>query len=203
MVFKIITIPTERKKIMERYNLNEYNRKKQMFRFGLGIGQMVSKPLLSVFFLLPIVSAFLLDYIEKRFLTVFSVAEILKPIFSFCLTFVTVVLPIALTIYILQTIGEITAKKYEAKICMCFDKKQLENGNPVIVSKKQDKNAITVEWFSYIPKHIWEERQNYIADIFNIRIVNISYGKKANRIILSAIKGKRSNSKGVIYDETI
>lgn len=174
-----------------------------MFRCRLGIEQIVSKPLLSVIFLLPIISAFLLDYIVKRFLTVFSVAEMLKPIFSFCLNFVTVVLPIVFAVYIVYTIGELTAKKYESKICMCFDKKQLENGNPVLVSKKIDENAVTLEWFAFIPKHIWEERRNYIADIFNVRIVSIDYGKKANRIIISAIKGKTSNSESVIYDETI
>lgn len=181
----------------------EYNRKKQLFRCRLGIEQIISKPLLSVVFLLPIISAFLLDYIVKRFLTVFSVAEMLKPIFSFCLNFVTVVLPIVFAVYILQTIGELTAKKYEAKICMCFDKKYLENGNPVLVSKKKDKKAVTLNWFSFIPKDLWEDRQNYIADIFNLRIVSIDYGKKANRIIISAVKGKTSNSEGVIYDETI
>lgn len=188
---------------MERYNVNEYNRKKQIFRCRLGIEQIILKPFLSVFFLLPIISIFLLNCIKTKFLTVFSVAEMLKPVFAFCLNFVTVVLPFVFAVYIIQTIGELSAKKYEAKICICFDKKQLENGTPVLVSKKQDKNAITAEWFSYIPKYIWEEKQNYIADIFNVRIISINYAKRANRIIISAIKGKTSNSNGVIYDETI
>lgn len=189
-------------KYLEKYNLREYNRKKSVFRLKLGIQQIILKPLLSFLILLPIISAFLLNYIGKRFLTLFSVAEILNPIFSFCLNFVTVVLPIVFAVYILQTIGEIVAKKYESKISMCFDK-QLKNGSPVLVSKKQNKNSITLEWFAFIPKYIWEERQAYIADIFNARIISIDYGKKANRIVITAVKGKTSNSEGVIYDETI
>lgn len=190
-------------KYLEKYNLREYNRKKSVFRLKLGIQQIILKPLLSFFILIPIITAVLLDRIKTKFLTVFSVAEILKPIFSFCLNFVTVVLPIVFAVYILQTIGEIVAKKYESKISMCFDKKQLKNGSPVLVSKKQNKNAITLEWFAFIPKYIWEEKQAYIADIFNARIISIDYGKKANRIVITAVKGKTSNSEGVIYDETI
>lgn len=188
---------------MNNYNARDYERKKQRYRLKLGIQQFITYPVLNIVWLLPLLSVFLLNYLRKVFFSAFSVAKILKPTFSFCLLFLTIILPILITIFILETSGKLKAISDESKVEMCFEKKQLENGKPILVSKKQDKNIITTEWFSYIPKHIWDEKQSNIADIFNVRIISIDYGKKANRIVLTAVKGKTSNSEGAIYDETI
>ena len=165
--------------------------------------QFITYPVLNIVWLLPLLSVFLLNHLRKVFFSALSVAKILQPSFSFCLLFLTIILPILITIFILEMSGKLKAICDESKVEMCFEKKQLENGKPILVSKKQDKNIITTEWFSYIPKHIWEERQAYIADVFNSRIIRIEYSEKANRIVITAINGKTSNSKGVIYDETI
>lgn len=185
------------------YNARDYQRKKQRYRLKLGIQQFITYPVLNIVWLLPLLSVFLLNYLRKVFFSAFSVAKILQPTFSFCLLFLTIILPILITIFILEMSGKLKAISDESKVEMCFEKKQLENGKPILVSKKQDKNIITTEWFSYIPKHIWEERQSYIADVFNSRIIRIEYSEKANRIVITAINSKTSNSKGVIYDETI
>ena len=129
----------------------------------------------------------------------------MRPIFEFCLAFTTVIVPIAIIMFILQTVGEITARKDEEKIALCFNKKQLENGLPILISKKYNKKKriIIKTFFTYIPKHIWEKQQPYINDIFNIRTISIDYGKRQNTIILKTVKGRKSNVGDKIYDESI
>lgn len=189
----------------DNYNSRSYNRKKQCFRIKLGIQRFIISPALNIFWVLPLISYLLLNQLKNYYLEVFSVAEIMRPIFEFSLTVATVIIPIALFILILQTVAEFTARKDESKAAMCFNKKQIENGTPILVSKKRgkNKNILVRTFYTYIPLHIWKEQQAYIDDIFNVRTIGIDYGKRANTIVLTTTKGRKSNIEDKIYDESI
>ena len=190
---------------MTEYSFKSYNHKKQFARVKLGIQCFVLYPVLNLLWFLPFASFLLLNQLKSFFLEVFSVAEIMRPIFKFSLIVATIIIPIALIFSILLTVAEFTARKYESKVAMCFDKKQLENGTPILLSKKhgKNKNIIILTFFTYIPLHIWNEKKSYIDDIFNVRTISIEYGKRANTIVLTTAKGRVSKIEDKIYDETI
>lgn len=190
---------------MQEYNSRMLNRKKQWYRTKLGIQRFVICPALNVLWVLPLSSALLLNKLKNCYLEAFSVAEIMRPIFEFSLIVATVIIPIALVFIILETVAEISARKCESKATLCFNKKHLESGSPILISKKQgkNKNILIRTFFTYIPLHIWIEQQAYIDDIFNVRTISIEYGKQANTIILTTAKGRKSNVEDKIYDETI
>ena len=190
---------------MQEYSLKILNRKKQLYRINLGIQRFILCPALNFLWVLPLSCALLLNRLKNYYLEAFSVAEIMRPFFEFSLTVATVIIPIALVFLILETVAEISARKCESKAMLCFNKKHLDNGSPILISKKQgkNKNIIIRTFFTYIPLHIWKEQQPYIEDIFNVRIISIEYGKRANTIILITAKGRKSNVEDKIYDETI
>ena len=190
---------------MSQYSLKLYNRKKRLSRIKLGIQRFVLCPVLNVLWVLPLSCALLLNGLKNYYLEAFSVAEIMRSIFEFSLIVATVIIPFALVFLILETVAEITARKCESKAALCFNKKHLENGSPILISKKRgkNKNIVIRTFFTYIPLHIWQEQQPYINDIFNVRTVGIDYGKKANTIVLTTAKGRQSKVENKIYDETI
>ena len=190
---------------MNQYTLKLYNRKKRLSRIKLGIQRFVLCPALNVLWVLPLSSALLLNKLKNYYLEAFSVAEFMRPIFEFSLIVATVIIPIALVFLILETVAENSARKCESKAALCFNKKHLENGSPILISKKQgkNKNIVIRTFFTYIPLHIWKEQQPYIEDIFNVRTISIEYGKRANTIVLTTAKGKKSKIEDKIYDETI
>lgn len=190
---------------MTEYSFKSYNRKKQFARVKLGVQCFVLYPILNLLWFLPFASFLLLNQLKSFFLEVFSVAEIMRPIFKFSLIVATIIIPIALIFSILLTVAEFTARKYESKVAMCFDKKQLENGTPILLSKKhgRNNNITIIKFFSYIPRHIWEERQMFFEDILNVRIVSIDYGEKPNTLTVTTAKGRVSKIEDKIYDETI
>ena len=190
---------------MDEYNSKKYYQKKQLFKVKIGFQQFVLYPFLNLLWALPLISGILLNQLKIFYFRVFSVAEILRPIFKFSLNFATVIIPIALIFLVLQTVAEFSTRKDEGKILMCFSKKQLENGAPILISKRQgrSKNILIRTFYTYIPLHIWQEQQQYIEDIFNVRIISLEYGKRANTIVLKTAKGRKSNIEDKIYDETI
>ena len=190
---------------MQEYNLKILNRKKRLSRIKLGIQRFVLCPALNVLWALPLSSALLLNKLKNYYLEAFSVAEIMRPILEFSLTVATIVITVALVFLILETVAEISVRKCESKATLCFNKKHLENGSPILISKKQgkNKNIVIRTFYTYIPLHIWQEQQQYIEDIFNVRIISIEYGKRANTIVLTTAKGRKSNIEDKIYDETI
>lgn len=190
---------------MQEYNSKTLNRKKQWYRIKLGVQRFVICPAFNILWVLPLASGILLNKLKNYYLGVFSVAEIMRPFFEFSLIVATITIPIALIFLILQTVAKISARKDEGKTVMCFNKKQLENGTPILISKKQgkNKNILIRTFYTYIPLHIWKERQAYIDDILNVRTIDIEYGKRANTIVLTTAKGRKSNIEDKIYDETI
>ena len=190
---------------MQEYGLKMLNRKKRLSRLKLGIQRFVLCPVLNVLWVLPLSSALLLNKLKNCYLEVFSVAKIMRPIFEFSLIIAIIIIPIAIIFLIFQTVAELVAQKDENKILMCFKSKQLDNGSPILISKKQgkNKNIVIRTFFTYIPLHIWQEQQAYIDDIFNVRTISIEYGKRANTIVLTTAKGRKSNVEDKIYDETI
>ena len=78
-----------------------------------------------------------------------------------------------LLIYLVQMIGERTARKDEANIIIAFTNVKMFNQPPILISKRKDRKrgVIVREFYSNQPKHIWEEKMSNIEDAFSGRLV--------------------------------
>lgn len=149
-----------------------------------------------------------LDIEKKQFVIAFDVPQILASIFNGCMSFVVIFLPVIITIVIIQSIGELVARKDESDIMLVFDKKDLENGNPILIYKKKLKNkSVTVrEFYTTIPMSKWQKRKDDLADIMDVHFVgDIEYGGKSNGNIvrLKTAKGRKLVEREPLYDENL
>ncbi|MGG7174683.1 hypothetical protein ACQPV1_15325 [Clostridium neonatale] len=190
----------------EGYLTRQRNRKKQMLRFKLGTSQLMNKPLLNLFWILIVLVTILLVFVKGKLVKAFDVPQMLVPIFEFSMNFVIIILPIILSWYFIEKIGEKTAIRDEANLILVFDSKVLRCGHPILMSKKKVKgtNVIVREFFTYIPYKTWFEYKDAIADVMNVHFVEeIQYGGNhdGNRIVLKTAKGRKAIRKDVMYDE--
>lgn len=190
-----------------QYNQNRYNRKRQWYRFKLGIYQLRNYPVINIIWIGFIVGMCFLIHLRKIVLTSFDVPQLLKPVFSGCMTFFIIVFPALLVIGLLQGIGELTAKRDEADIFRAFsDNRDIKNEAPILIYKKKIKSKeVTVrEFYTTIPMERWQQKKESISDIMNIHIIGeIEYcNHNGNRIIMKSAKGRKITGRGVLYDDT-
>lgn len=190
-----------------QYNQNRYNRKRQWYRFKLGIYQLRNYPVINIIWIGIIIGMYFLIHLRKIVLTSFDVPQLLEPVFSGCMTFFIIVFPILLVIGLLQGIGELTAKRDEADIFLAFsDNRDIKNEAPILIYKKKikGKDVIVREFYTTIPMERWQQKKEAISDIMNIHIVGeIEYSKhNGNKIIMKSAKGRRVAERGVLYDDT-
>lgn len=113
--------------------------------------------------------------------------------------------------YLLETIGTLTARKDEGNLTLALKEQDLRNGVPLLIKKKKIKGTdVTVrEFYSNIPFHTWIESKEAIADSMNVHFVEpaIEYGgKKKNngkRIVIYTAKGRKPVKRGELYDEEL
>lgn len=117
-------------------------------------------------------------------------------------------IPALLILALLERIGELTARRDEAKLMVAFSANDLRNGCPILISKKKAKGTdVTVrEFYSNIPYDVWIEKKEAVADAMNVHFVEeIQYGGKNNnngkRIVIKTAKGRKPADRGVLYDE--
>lgn len=182
------------------------NRKKRQLRIRLGVLQLIHKPLMFVL-IFPIIAGICFVWIKKDMLfSLFSVSQVLFPIYKFTILIMIIMLPIILILAVLETIGDIIARRDEADLQEAFNSNELRNGCPILMNKKRVKGSDVImrEFYSSIPMRIWVERQEEIADSMNVCFVEkLKYGGRSNgkRIVMYTTEGRKMKSRGKLYDE--
>lgn len=190
-----------------QYNKNRYNRKKQWYRFKLGIQQAINYPLINLAWIVFAIGLYFLILGRNIALNSIDVPQILEPIYRWCLLLFIIIFPLLLLVAFLQGIAEAIARRDEADVYRVFsDKRDVKNEAPILIYKKKVKNkdVIIREFYTTIPMERWQDRKEAISDIMNIHIIgDIEYSNhNGNRIIFKSAKGRKPMERGVLYDDT-
>ena len=194
----------------KQYNELRHNRKRQQYRFLLGIQQLWNHPILNLIWLLFGIGVVFLVIAEKKYIANMNVYPMFEKLFYACMTALTIIFPIICAIGIVQFIGYIFAIRDEADMEIVFgDKRDIKNQPPILIYKKKDrKSGVTKrEFYTTIPMERWQEKKEGICDRLDIHIVgDITYGgKKKNKgylIYFESAKGRKPKERGVLYDDT-
>lgn len=181
-------------------------RKQQYLRVRLGILQLMHVPSLNLVWL-PIIAGAVFLWVEKDMVfKFFDVPGLLFPIYRCVVMALVVLIPILCVIAMLDVIGERTARTDEAKLYIAFSAKELRNGCPILMEKRNVKGDVTIrEFYSDIPMKSWIEKKEELADAFNCHFVGeqIFYGGKSDgkRIVIVTAKGRKPVPRGNLYDD--
>ena len=194
----------------KEFNEKRHNRKKQEYRFILGIQQLWNYPLLNLVSLLFAVGVVFLVMAERKYIASVEVYPMFETIFSVCMTAITITFPIICAFGIVQFIGFCFAIKDEADLEIVFgDKRDVKNQPPMLISKKKDrKSGVTKrEFYTTIPMERWQEKKEAICDRLDVHLIgDITYGgrkkNKGNHIYFESAKGRNPKERGVLYDDT-
>lgn len=190
-----------------QYNQTRYNRKKQWYRFKLGIHQIINYPIINLIWIIFIVGIFFLLKLREIFLYKFEVPVLLEAVFYWSMTIFVIIFSILLAVGMLQGIGELTAKRDEADVFRAFsERRDVKNEAPILIFKKKvkGKNIIVREFYTTIPMERWKQKKEAISDIMNIHILgDIEYSNhNGNKINIKSAKGRNLTERGVLYDDT-
>lgn len=195
---------------------NSYLRKrelrmKNLFRLYLGLQQLIYRPYINVAVIMVIV-LFALGWIYKdRLIIMENLSPISHIIMQHC-TSITLVLLELLSFYeIIQKLGEMAARHDESCLIVAFKASDLQNGYPILITKKKIKNTdVTVrEFYTNISMSRWREMQEEISDAMNIHFVTpyMEYGGKnkdnGKRIIIYTAPTRKATRKEILYDTEI
>lgn len=180
-------------------------RKRLYLRLRLGVLQLVHIPLLNLVWI-PILAGTVFLWMEKDIaLTLFEVPGLLFPIYRCAVMILMVLIPILCIIAVLDVIGERTARIDEAKLYVAFSAKELRNGCPVLMDKKNVKGNVTIrEFYSDIPMKSWIDKRDEIADAMNCHFLeDLCYGGRSDgkRIVMVTAKGRKPVARGDLYDD--
>lgn len=190
------------------YFITQKNRRKQLLRIRLGFFQFVHKPVLNLLWLFVVAFTVVITILKNEIVEITNIPPIIKPIFNITINLFVFLIPALLILALLERIGELTARRDEAKLMIAFSAKDLRNGCPILISKRKANGTdVTVrEFYSNIPYDAWIEKKEAIADAMNVHFVEeIQYGGKNNnngkRIVIKTAKGRKPADRGVLYDE--
>lgn len=194
----------------KEFNKQRHNRRKQQYRFTLGIQQLLNYPILNLIWLLFGVIVMFLVIVEKKYIANMNVYPMFETLFSACITAVIIIFPIICAIGIVQLIGFLFAIRDEADMEIVFgDKRDIKNQPPILIYKKKDRKSgvIKREFYTAIPMERWQEKREAICDRMNIHLIGeITYGgrkkNKGNHIYFESAKGRKSKERGILYDDT-
>lgn len=193
----------------KEFNEQRHNRKKQQYRFTLGIQQLWNYPLLNLIWVLFTVAVVFLVMAEKKYIANMDVYPIFEFIFFVCMKVVVIIFPIICAIGLIQLIGFCFAIRDEADMELVFgDRRDVKNQPPVLISKKKNRKTgvIAREFYTTIPMEQWQEKREAICDRMDIHLIGeINYGgrkkNKGNHIYFESAKGRKLKESGVLYDE--
>lgn len=194
----------------KEFNEQRYNRKKQQYRFVLGIQQLWNYPILNFIWVLFAVGVVFLVIAEKKYTASMEVYPMFATLFNACMKVITIIFPIICGIGLLQFTGFCFAIKDEADMELVFgDKRDVKNQPPMLIYKKKDRKSgvIKREFYSTIPMERWQEKKDAICDRLDVHLIgDISYGgrkkNKGNHIYFESAKGRNPKERGVLYDDT-
>lgn len=190
----------------EKYVEKRRNQERQYLRLRLGILQFLHIPVLNLLWI-PIIVVICVVYGKKDMvLSLIDIPDFIFPIYRYAIMILAVLIPIVCILALTDFIGEMTARKDEARLYVAFSAQELRNGCPILMDKKyiKNKDVIMREFYSNIPMQIWIERQEAIQDALNCHFVeNLCYGGKANGkiIVMMTAKGRKPASRGDLYDD--
>lgn len=193
-----------------KFNEMRHNRKRQQYRFVLGIQQLFNYPVLNLIWVLFAFGALFLRTIEKKYITSVDIYPLFETFFFICVKIVFVIFPITCAIGVIHFIGFCFAIKDEADMELIFcDKRFVKNQLPMLIFKKKNRKTrvVTREFYTTIPMAQWQERKEDICDRMDIHLIGeITYGgrkrNKGNHIRFDSAKGRKQKEKGILYDET-
>lgn len=194
----------------KKFNEQRHNRKKQQYRFTLGIQQLWNYPFLNFIWLLFAVGVVFLVIAKNKYITNINVYPMLEGVFFACITAIVIIFPILCAIGIIQLIGFLFAIRDEADMELVFgDKRDVKNQPPMLISKKRDRKSgvIKREFYTTIPMERWQEKKEAICDRLDVHLIgDITYGgrkkNKGNHIYFESAKGRNPKERGVLYDDT-
>ena len=191
------------------FNEHRYKRKKEIYRFVLGLQELFNYPVLNIIWIVYVSFVKLLIWGEKWIAKKLNVIQTLEPILRICTKLLLVIISLILALAIIQGIGYLFAVKDEADLEIVFgDKRNVKNQCPILIYKKKDKKTKVIkrEFYTTIPMERWQEKKESICDIMNIYLLDdFSYGgrkkDKGNRVYFESFKGRKPINRGVLYDE--
>ena len=176
----------------------------------LGAKQVISHP----YFGIPIIATIALPIAvwcnKDRLIPLHLFPEPLRPALQYCLSALLILSLIVFTLGWLGGIGILTARHDESCLMKAFAKNELRNGCPILIFRKKAKGTdVTARvFYSHIPLKYWIEREEEIADQFNVHFVRLpDYGGKNNNnrklILIHTAPGKNPKDRGILYDEEL
>lgn len=194
-----------------QYNTERYDRKKQRYRFNLGIQQLWNYPVLNSIWIVFVVGVVFLAMVEKKYIANVEVCSMFETIFSVCLRITIIIVPVICAIGLVQFIGFLFAIKDEADLEIVFgDKRDVKNQPPLLIYKKKNRKSgvIKREFYTMIPMERWQEKREAICDRMDIHIIgDITYGgrkkNKGHQIYFESAKGRKATERGVLYDDIL
>ena len=179
-----------------KYNEEQYNRMKTRCRLGLALQQVKQNPILLALFV-PIVVVTIGVWLKMDILlTAFDPPKVLLQIYEITVKAIGIIIPIILSLTLIEAIGSLTARDDEQKILKAFDEQDLKNGSPILMYMSKDKirGYITRAWYSPVPLKTLIERQDEIEHYMVETIIReLDYDERAkdNRIVMISVKGMR------------
>lgn len=190
------------------YDSIRKNQIKKFMRLKLGFNQLIHKPILNLLWLLVCFVTAIIIVLKKELTAIINIPQLIEPAFNIALNIFVFLIPILMIFAILEYIGELTARRDEAKLMVAFSAKDLRNGCPILINKRKIRGTdVTIcEFYSNIPYDAWIEKKEAIADSMNVHFVEeIQYGGKGNNngkiIVIKTAKGRKPTDRGILYDE--
>lgn len=170
----------------KEFNEQRHNRKKQQYRFILGIQQLWNYPLLNLIWGLFAGGVVFLVMAKSKYIASVEVYSMFETIFTVCTTAIIIIFPIICAIGIVQLVGFLFAIRDEADMEIVFgDKRDVKNQPPILIFKKKDRKSgvIKREFYTTIPMERWQEKKEAICDRLDVHLIgDITYGgRKKNK----------------------
>lgn len=146
----------------KEFNKQRHNRKKQQYRFTLGIQQLWNYPLLNLIWGLFAGGVVFLVMAKNKYIASVELYPMFENIFTVCVTVIIIIFPIICAVGIVQLIGFLFAIRDEADMGIVFeDKRDVKNQPPILISKKKDRKSgvIKREFYTTLPMERWQEKK--------------------------------------------
>lgn len=146
----------------KEFNKQRHNRKKQQYRFTLGIQQLWNYPLLNLIWGLFAGGVVFLVMAKNKYIASVELYPMFENIFTVCVTVIIIIFPIICAVGIVQLIGFLFANRDEADMEIVFeDKRDVKNQPPILISKKKDRKSgvIKREFYTTLPMERWQEKK--------------------------------------------
>lgn len=181
-----------------------------LLRLYVGLQQLVYRPYYNIVIVVLLrLYAIIWKYREQFFGLKFvshTVEQIVANVVSVMLIFVFILF----IIVAVQIMGKLAARDDESDLKLAFETSDLEDGFPILISRKRMKGTDNVtirEFYTYISKERWEKMQKKIEHEMGVTFVHpyIEYGgkhrNKGKRIIIYTVPNRKLEKRGILYAE--